>query len=113
LSLVGDVMANKFQGWDATYNHGNAATSIIRLIRGGTRAQIEDQVRLAATAPAVLKRVVLVTSSLSRADVENALARIAAGLPVRPNFVQLYWILMGFFSACIEIGAVGYVMCQP
>lgn len=113
MSLVGDVMANKFQGWDATYNHGNAATSIIRLIRGGTRAQIEDQVRLAATAPAVLKRVVLVTSSLSRADVENALARIAAGLPVRPNFVQLYWILMGFFSACIEIGAVGYVMCQP
>jgi len=113
LSLVGDVMASKFDGWDVTYNHGHAATAIARLMRGGTRAEIEEQVRLASTAPAVLKRVVLVTSSLSRADVENAFERVAAGLPVRPNFVQLYWILMGFFSACTEIGAVGYVICQP
>lgn len=96
-----------------TYNHGHALTAITRYMRGGTRAQIEEQVGLAATAPAVLKRVIIVTSSLSRADVEEAFGRIAAGLPVRPNFVQLYWILMGYFSACIEIGAVGYVMCQP
>ena len=40
-------------------------------------------------------------------------ARAADVQPVRPHFVQLYWILMGFFSACAEIGAIGYVVCQP
>jgi hypothetical protein len=54
-----------------------------------------------------------VISSLSRSDVEEAFAKAARGEALRPNFVQLYWLLMGYFSACTEIGAIGYVVCQP
>jgi len=26
--------------------------------------------------------------------------------------VQLYWLLTSYFSACIEVGAYPYVVCQ-
>jgi len=29
-----------------------------------------------------------------------------------PHFVQLYWLLMSYFSACAEVGAYPYVVCQ-
>jgi len=28
------------------------------------------------------------------------------------HIVQLYWLLMSFFSACAEVGAYPYVVCQ-
>lgn len=113
LSLAGEAMEAKFATWGQPYRNASAVTAIPRLLRGGTPAQIEEKIGDATSAPDVVRRVVIVTSSLSRADVEAALAGAAAGQPLRPNFVQLYWLLMGFFSACSEIGAVGYVICQP
>jgi hypothetical protein len=49
---------------------------------------------------------------LSRGAVECALAGIAAGRTPDPYFVQLYWLLLSFFSACSEMNALGYVVCQ-
>jgi len=113
LGLAIDVMAAKYDGWDEPYRKSGATTAIARYLRGGTRTDVEAKVGNASGAPDVVRRVVIVTSSLSRGDVEEAFRRAAAGQVLRPNFVQLYWILMGFFSACVEIGAVGYVVCQP
>tara|TARA_Y100000815_G_scaffold236658_2_gene230035 strand:- start:14104 stop:15909 length:1806 start_codon:yes stop_codon:yes gene_type:complete len=113
LSLSGDGMAKKYASWDDIYRKDKVDTAIRRYMRGGTRVEVEGAIAATVGAPDVVRRVFIVTSSLSRADVEAAFARIAAGRSVRPNFVQLYWILMGFFSACAEIGAVGYVICQP
>lgn len=113
LSMSGDGMATKYASWDDVYRKDKVETGIARYMRGGTRDEIEGAIAATVVAPDVVRRVFIVTSSLSRADVEAAFARIAAGQSVRPNFVQLYWILMGFFSACTEIGAVGYVICQP
>lgn len=113
LSLSGDAMATKYASWDDVYRKDKVDTAIKRYMRGGTREEVEGAIAATVGAPDVVRRVFIVTSSLSRADVEAAFARIVAGQSVRPNFVQLYWILMGFFSACAEIGAVGYVICQP
>lgn len=113
LSLAGDVMVAKYNNWDKPYRNGGVTTAVPRLIRGGTRPEIEEKVGDVVGAPDVVRRVFIVTSSLSRANVEAAFVAAAAGNSVRPNFVQLYWLLMGFFSACTEIGAIGYVVCQP
>jgi hypothetical protein len=113
LSLSGDVMVAKYNNWDEPYRNGGVTTAVPRFMRGGTRPEIQEKIGNVAGAPDVVRRVFIVTSSLSRADVEAAFAAAAAGNAVRPNFVQLYWLLMGFFSACTEIGAIGYVVCQP
>jgi len=113
LNLAGDVMAVKYEGWDTIYRNDGAMTAIARYIRGGARDEVEVNIGQVVGAPDVVRRVFIVTSSLSRTDVANGFAQAADGNPLRPNFVQLYWILMGFFSACAEIGAVGCVVCQP
>ena len=113
LGLSGGTMPAKYNGWDEPYRNSGSVTAISRYMRGGGRVGAETAIERAAGAPDVVKRVMIVTSSLSRGDVEDAFARVAAGDFVKPNFVQLYWILMGFFSACAEIGAAGFVVCQP
>lgn len=98
--------------WDAVYRKDkvDTAKSVGTCVE---RRATKWKGAIAATvgAPDVVRSVFIMTSSLSRADVEAAFARIAAGQLVRQQCVQLYWILMGFFSACAEIGAVGYVIC--
>jgi len=113
LSLSGDMMAAKHTGWDSSYKNDNVTTAIAKRIRGGTRAEVEGKVAAAAAAPDVQRRVLIVTSSLSRAEVQAAFDATAAGSAPRSSFVQLYWLLTGFFSACAEIGAVGFVVCRP
>lgn len=113
LGLSGDAMTTKHAGWDADYNADKVATAIARRIRGGTREEVEGKIANATMAPDVQRRVLIVTSSLSHAAVQAAFEAAAGGTAPRPNFVQLYWLLTGFFSACAEIGAVGFVVCKP
>lgn len=67
---------------------------------------------MALSSPDTIRRVFIVTSSLSRRQVEERFVMIRAGEPPRPHFVQLYWLLMSYFSACAEVGAYPYVVCQ-
>ncbi|MER8976275.1 hypothetical protein NKI18_27890, partial [Mesorhizobium sp. M0800] len=30
-----------------------------------------------------------------------------------PYFVQLYWLVLSYISACSDMNAFGYVMCRP
>lgn len=113
LSLSGDHMAAKHAGWNAVYRNHNVTTAISKRVRGGSRAEVERKVADAAAAPDVQRRVLIVTSSLGRADVQAAFAAAEDGDAPEPHFVQLYWLLTGFFSACLEIGAVGFVVCRP
>lgn len=113
MSLAPSAMAQKYQAWDANYNGPKVASAIPRIVRGGDIAAIETQVEAVRTAPEVSKRAVIVTSSLSRAAVGEAFAQIAAGARPSAHFVQLYSLLTSYFSACAELGVVGYVMCRP
>jgi hypothetical protein len=113
MTLPSEAMQAKYASWEAPYRGLGAITAIPRIIRGGGRVEIEQKIRKVGSAPDLLKRVFIVTSSLSRAEVETAFTAAAAGEPPSAHFVQLYWLLMSYFSACAEIGAVGYVVCQP
>jgi len=112
MALPADVMSAKYAFWETNYR-GGAETAIPRIVRGGGRVEIERGVEEARSAPDLVKRVFIVTSSLSRNDVETAFAAAALGEPPPAHFVQLYWLLTSYFSACTEVGAIGYVVCQP
>lgn len=113
MTLAAESMLPKFASWAEPYRNGGVETAVARLMRGGTAAEIETQIAAIRTAPDLAKRVYIVTSSLSRADVVEAFQNAANGTPPPPHFVQLYWLLTTYFAACSEMGATGYIMCQP
>lgn len=113
MGLPADMLPNKLAGWSNQYRSNGVQTDIARMIRGGTPQQIAEKLDAVRAAPDALQRVFIVTSSLSRAQVEGVLADVAQGTAPSPHFVQLYWLLMSYFSACVEMGVRGYVVCRP
>lgn len=111
LSLPAASMPKKYKRWNKLYTNMRVQTKIPRMCRG-TFAETQAAVELCRNAPHTTKRVAIVTSSLSKAAVAQAFRDIAAGAPVDPYFVQLYWLLSSFFAACTEVGAFGCVICQ-
>ena len=95
------------------HKNNNNVTAIERLMRGGPKADIEKKLARLRNSPELFKRVSIVTSSLSKKAVEDAFADIQNGRRPTAHFVQLYWLLTSFFSACAEVGAAGYIICQP
>lgn len=113
MSLPTNMLPNKLAGWNDRYRNNGVQTEIARMIRGGSPGEIAVKLEAVRSTPDVLQRVFIVTSSLSRAQVEGVLAAASHGTPPTPHFVQLYWLLMSYFSACIEMGVRGYVVCRP
>ena len=111
MSLPAEAMGKKISRWKKNYINGGVETLIPRISRGNPD-QLTSEFERARSAPDAIRRVFIVTSSLSRGAVERALASIAAGRTPDPYFVQLYWLLLSFFSACSEMNALGYVVCQ-
>ncbi|MCJ9749672.1 hypothetical protein MOV61_02940 [Neorhizobium sp. BETTINA12A] len=105
-------MAAKMQSWNVTYNAAGQPTQIARIIRNNM-GDLGATIVRARTAPDVRRRAVIVTSSLSKKGVEDAFAAIQAGQRPPHTFVQLFWLLQSFFSACTEVGASGSIVCQP
>lgn len=111
LTLPAQSMNKKFARWGRFYTNNKARTGIHRTCRG-TPADSRTAVEFCRNAPHTFKRVAIVTSSLSKAAVEQAFREIEAGRTASPYFVQLYWLLSSFFAACTEVGAFGCVICQ-
>jgi len=112
MSFPEERMAIKVLGWGNTYNAPGHATQIPRTIRSNA-PDLLDAVTRARTAPEALRRATIVTSSLGKQAVEQAFAEIQNGQRPSPSFVQLYWLLQSFFSACTEVGATGSIVCRP
>jgi len=111
LNLPAPAMTKKFARWNRLYTNNRVKTRIHRTCRG-TLADSRTAVDFCRGAPHTFKRVAIVTSSLSKAAVEQAFKDIEAGHTASPYFVQLYWLLSSFFAACTEVGAFGCVICQ-
>jgi hypothetical protein len=111
MSLAADAMAAKLPKWSTNYANDGVQTQIPRLIRGQS-ATIEAKIAEARSAPDTIRRVFIVTSSLSKRQLEKAFRDIKGGAAPTPHVVQLYWLLMSFFSACLEANAFGYVVCR-
>lgn len=112
MMLPPERMAAKIQGWNTTYNAPKQPTNIERIIRNNT-GDLGASVARGRTAPDVRRRAIIVTSSLSKQAVEEAFSEIQEGKRPSHSFVQLYWLLQSFFSACTEVGATGSIVCQP
>lgn len=102
----------KLKLWGSTYNAPNQKTQIPRTMRTNA-TDLAVALRRARMVPDARRCAVIVTSSLSRQAVADAFVAIQAGQSPTPSFVQLYWLLQSFFSACAEVGAVGSVVCRP
>jgi hypothetical protein len=113
MTLPMEAMPGKYRGWAVNYAGPGVRTSIARIVRGGTAQEVATQIDSLRIAPDLIRRVFIVTSSLSRAAVATVFRNAAAGTAPSAHFVQLYWLLMSYFSACSEVGVVGYVVCRP
>lgn len=113
MMLQPEVMGAKYAGWGENYVAPGVQSAIRRIVRGGDIADIRQHIDELRQAPDVVRHVYIVTSSLSKAQVAAAFQALAAGERPSAHFVQLYWLLMAYFSACAEMGAVGFVACQP
>lgn len=112
LRLTTDTINTKRVKWESTYNNGGQETQIPRLTKGSF-AQLQSRITETAGSPDTIFRVYIVTDSLSRQSVADTLAAARNGTRPPAHFVQLYSLLMGFFSACAEVSAYAAVICRP
>jgi hypothetical protein len=111
MTLAAEAIEAKLPIWSNTYSNDNVQTSILRFLRGDA-ATLQLMAEDTRQSPDTIRRVFIVTSSLSLRELEQTLTDISAGVAPKPHFVQLYWLLTSYFSACAEVGAYAYVVCQ-
>lgn len=109
-------MDAKYISWAGRYrSKDQVQTDIAKLVRGGPMDQVRARIDEIRLAPDAMRYVYIVTSSLSKEQVKLVFDHLAANPASRPDyyFVQLYWLLTAYFSSCADMGAVGFVICQP
>jgi hypothetical protein len=111
INLAYEDLGPKFEKWTSAYANNNAVTSIPRIVRGD-EAILRAKIAEALSSPDTIRRVFIVTSSLSRAQLDERFEAFRAGEAPEPHFVQLYQLLMSYFSSCMEVGAYAYVVCR-
>lgn len=116
LTLPAPAMDAKYISWAGRYrSKDQVQTDIAKLVRGGPMDQVRARIDEIRLAPDAMRYVYIVTSSLSKEQVKLVFDHLAANPASRPDyyFVQLYWLLTAYFSSCADMGAVGFVICQP
>jgi hypothetical protein len=111
MSFPAERMPGKVAGWSAMYANNNHVTQIARIVRGDAQTLV-NKLGATRTAPEVLRRAIIVTSSLSKQAVADTLAAAQAGDAPPASFVQLYWLLQSFFSDCADAGVAGSIICR-
>jgi hypothetical protein len=96
----------------AKWEGGWRGTPIPRLQRGAAVADFAAAFVRAVAAPQAIRRVTLVTSSLSKAAVARAFDDIDINAPTA-EVVHVLWLLSAFVDQCRSIGAVPEIVCRP
>lgn len=108
LSATQAELAGRSAKWGQRWKN----TSVPRLQRGETVQDFVREFINAASAPQAVRRVVIVTSALSKTAVAHAFADFDDGAP-QPEAVHVLWLLSIFVDQCRNIGAVPEVICRP
>lgn len=89
-------------------------TNIPRIRRSGgvLPNQICDQVMQVLGSPNCVREVVLVTSFISKAALQNELAQLAANNNNNPRIIQILWLISSFVSTCRGMGVRPRVICR-
>ena len=93
LNLTIEAVEAKLPKWETAYINDNVETLIQRVVRGAA-GTIRETIADALASPDTIRRVFIVTSSLSRGQVQQRFAAIQGGEAPTPHFVQLYWLLL-------------------
>ena len=94
--------------WNGRWNQ----TTVPRLQRGATVEAFISAFSRAVAAPQATRRVVLVTSSLSKVAVTEAFEALGQQ-GESPEAAHVLWLLSGFVDQCRSIGAVPEIVCRP
>lgn len=113
IGAVRDDLEAKKDGWGSDYCGGKVTTSIARIRRGGTVDAVVAAYERVAAHPARRARIALVTSFLSKAEMEATVAVIEGGGQLRRNDPQRVWLMTSFVSLCRDAGAEAVIYCAP
>lgn len=94
--------------WSGNWNQRPIAC----LQRGTSPDRFASAFANAVAAPQAKRRVVIVTSSLSKAALAQAFDDLDRNVP-RPNVVHVLWLLSTFVDQCRAVGAIPHIVCRP
>lgn len=101
-------LERRAERWDGQWN----MTPVPRLQRGATVAGFISAFSQAVSAPQATRRVVLVTSSLSKSAVTQAFDALGTKAAT-PEAVHVLWLLSSFVDQCRNVAAVPHIICRP
>lgn len=91
---------------------GTWGSDIARLHQGGSVKAFTDGFSLAVASPRATRRVVIVTSGLSRGAVESAFETLHAS-HTNHSAAHVLWLLSSFADQCRAVGAIPEIICRP
>lgn len=94
--------------WNGQWNQ----RPIARLQRGASVDDFVGAFVKAVVAPQATRRVVIVTSSLSKTALARAFDDLDHAMPA-PEVVHVLWLLSTFVDQCRTVGAVPHIVCRP
>jgi len=109
LNLTSTDLEPKRASWGGKW----MGKSVPRLRRGGSPDLFADALLVAATHSQATKRVCIVTTALSQAELGKLFKRVTDDEALLPHEVQLLHLLMSFTSACAEVSAQPRVYVKP
>lgn len=101
-------LERRAERWSGSWNN----TKVPRLQRGASVAGFVAAFARAVAAPQATRRVVLVTSSLSKSALEQAFADLGTQRG-SPEAIHVLWLLSGFVDLCRSVAAIPHVVCRP
>ena len=116
LGRLGAVRADletKKGHWAGRYSAPNVATRIDRIRQGASADAVIDAYERVVACAAPRPRVALVTSFLSKAEVEATVERIVKRGELQRHDHQRVWLLTSFVSECKNHGAEPIIFCAP
>jgi len=102
-------VARKCVSWNKTFNNLPRINGAVLVPEQPT---VSDAFAAIAADPRTRRTVVLVVNFLSKAELTKAYNQIVQGTHVRPQVVQMIWLLSSFANACIDAGATPVVKCR-
>jgi hypothetical protein len=116
LGRVGSVRADleaKRQTWAQRYRAESTTTRIARIRRGGTAAKVADAYAKVVDRQTCHARVALVTSFLSKAEIEETVALLQRRQALHRQDPQRLRLIASFVGECRQANAEAVIYCAP
>lgn len=113
LNPIPAEIAAKAVGWGQMYRLNNVTTQIRRLLKGASVAAAVAAIETVLARPITQRRMCLVISFISRAQLEAALTQLKNNGTGPAQLIQLLWFVSAFIGSCRTVGAVPLIYCSP